>query len=67
MTASERHDLLMKLNNYISATVGCLELGKPELAHKYAVQAMEYLQPLMIASCYEIKISQSQTRRGGVQ
>lgn len=56
MNALERNKLIIRLHNDITAVVGYMDLNKPELALKWAMQALEHLQPLVQDSVEELRL-----------
>ena len=56
MNALERNKLIIRLHNDITAVVGYMDLNKPELALKRAMQALEHLQPLVQDSVEELRL-----------
>jgi len=59
VNALERNKLIIRLHNDIAAVVGYLDLNTPELALKWAMQAMQHLQPLVHDSVEELRLVQA--------
>jgi len=56
VNALERNKLIIRLHNDITAVVGYMDLNKPELALKWAMQALEHLRPLVQDSVEELRL-----------
>ena len=48
MTAAERRDICGEVRNTLTAVLGCLEVGKIDLAMQAAKRALETNEPLFL-------------------